>query len=145
MKQGRCALCLKEGKALCESHFISAGIYRRTGKDRVVMTPEVFLSVSNHVKDHLLCQECEQKFGDAENCVIPLLRQTENSFPLFEMLKASKPLCSGRSGSLVYSAPTAGIDINKFCLLCLQHVLESFSPRLEDTQRSNNFDALAVL
>ncbi len=119
MKQGRCALCLKDGKALCESHFIGEGIYRRTGEDRVVMTPEVFVSVSNQVKDHLLCQECEQTFGNAENYVIPLLRQGEKSFPLFEMLKASKPLCSGRDGSLVYSAPTAGIDIDKFAYLAL--------------------------
>ena len=111
MKQGRCALCLKEGKALRKSHFIPAGIYRRTGKDRVVMTHEVFLSVSNHGKDHLLCQECEQKkFGDAENYVIPLLRQPENSFPLFEMLKGSKPLGSGRLIGFLKTAAYSSIE-----------------------------------
>src|SRR6266566_2244296 len=108
MKQGRCPLCLKDGKTLCESHLISEGIYKRAGENRVVMTPALFIVISNHVKDYLLCEECERKFGEAENYVLPMLWQNEKGFPLREKLRGSKLLGSGRSGSLVYSGPSAG-------------------------------------
>ena len=119
MKQGRCPLCLQDGKALCESHFIAEGINRRAGKGRVVMTPELFVAIQKPVKDYLLCKDCEQKFGRAEDYVISLLRQDESSFPLLERLTASKPLGSGKSGSLVYSATAAGVEVAQIAYFAL--------------------------
>lgn len=66
-----------------------------------------------------MCPECEHRLGDAENYALPMLRQNETSFPLLEKLGATKPLGSGRSGSSVYSAPSAGIDIEKFAYFAL--------------------------
>lgn len=119
MKQGRCALCQRDGMDLCESHLISEGIYWRAGEDRVVMTPEIFVSVSNQVKDYLLCRSCETKFGEAENYVLPLIRQRDTSFPLLEMLKASTPLGPTPNGSRVYSATAVGIDVGRLAYFAL--------------------------
>ena len=120
MTQGRCALCLKNGHLL-ESHFISKGIYRITARDSgpVVMTPDLFISTSMQVKDHLLCEVCEQRFGKTENYVIPLLWRGEKSFPLLAALKAAKPLGPGHSGSLVYSGPACGLDIDRIAYYAL--------------------------
>lgn len=119
MKRGRCPLCSRDGMDLCNSHLISEGIYWRAGEDRVVMTPQIFLSISNHVKDYLLCRECEAKFGAAENYILPLVRQRGASFPLLDKLKASEALGSTANGSLVYSGPAVGIDIDKFAYFAL--------------------------
>src|SRR5580704_15161968 len=119
MKKGRCALCLQDGKAICESHLIAEGIYWRAGEDRVVMTSQIFVSISNQVKDYLLCRECEAKFGAAENYILPLVRQHDASFPLLEKLKASEPLGPTVNGSLVYSGPAVGIDVDTFAYFAL--------------------------
>jgi hypothetical protein len=119
MKRGRCPLCTRDGMDLCNSHLISEGIYWRAGEDRVVMTPQIFVSVSNQVKDYLLCPDCEKKFGEAENYVFPLIRQRDASFPLLERLKASAPLGPTTSGSQVYSGPAVGIDLDKLAYFAL--------------------------
>lgn len=119
MKRGRCPLCSRDGMDLCNSHLISEGIYWRAGEDRVVMTPQIFLSISNQVQDYLLCRECEAKFGAAENYILPLVRQHDASFPLLEKLKASEPLGPTANGSLVYSGPAVGIDVDTFAYFAL--------------------------
>jgi hypothetical protein len=114
MKQGRCALCLKD-KMIVESHCISAGIYRRLGQDAVVMTPEIFLTTSRQVKDYLLCQGCEQMFGDAEDYAIPLLFESQRqTFPLFSKLRTVTASGRGR-----VAASAAGIDIAKLVYFAL--------------------------
>src|SRR6266481_1047100 len=119
MKQGRCPLCTRDGMDLCNSHLISEGIYWRAGEDRVVMTPQIFVSISNQVKDYLLCRECEAKFGAAENHILPLVRQHDASFPFLEKLKASEPLGSTTNGSLVYSALAVGINVDTLAYFAL--------------------------
>jgi hypothetical protein len=119
MKRGRCPLCSRDGMDLCNSHLISEGIYWRAGEDRVVMTPQIFVSISNQVKDYLLCQACEAKFGAAESYILPLVRQHDASFPLLEKLKASEPLGPTANGSLVYSGPAVGIDTNTLAYFAL--------------------------
>jgi hypothetical protein len=83
------------------------------------MTPQIFVSISNQVKDYLLCEDCEHKVGNAENYVLPLVRQDEKSFPLLEKLRSSEPLGSGQTGSLVYSAPAVGIDTDRLAYFAL--------------------------
>ncbi len=122
MQIGRCALCLKDGVELQKSHYVSAGVNRIVGQDRgpVVMTPELFISTSKQVKDHLLCRNCEQAFSKkGENYVIPLLSQGQNNFPLLELLKAARSLGRGQSGSLVFSGPRVGIDTDKLAYFAL--------------------------
>jgi hypothetical protein len=119
MNQGRCALCQRSGMDLCDSHLISEGVYWRAGEDRVVMTPEIFVSVSNQVTDYLLCPVCEAKLGAAENHVLPLVWQRDASFPLLEKLNANKPLGPTTNGSLVYSGSAEGIDEENFAYFAL--------------------------
>jgi hypothetical protein len=119
MKRGRCALCQTDGIDLCDSHLISEGIYWRLGEDRIVMTPQIFVSVSNQVKDYLLCRKCEAKFGTAESYVLPLVWQRDASFPLLEKLKASKPIGPTTNGLLVYSGHAVGIDVDKIAYFAL--------------------------
>jgi hypothetical protein len=104
---------------LCNSHLISEGIYWRAGEDRIVMTPQIFVSVSNQLKDYLLCRDCERKFGEAENYVLPLIRQRDTTFPLLERLMASAPLGSTSNGSPVYSSSAVGIDVDKLAYFAM--------------------------
>lgn len=122
MEIGRCALCLRDGVELQESHYVSAGVYRIVGRGGgpVVMTPELFVSTSKQVRDHLLCRDCEQAFSKkGEDYVIRLLAQGQNNFPLLELLKAVKPLGRGQSGSLVFSGSQVGIDTDKLAYYAL--------------------------
>lgn len=115
MKQGLCALCLKD-KELQDSHFINKALYRiakRRGGP-VVMTPGLFIEISNQLHDYLLCRQCEHSFNkNGEDYVMPLVKQDENDFPLLDKLKGSKRFGKLQNGSLVFSGLAVGIDTNK--------------------------------
>jgi len=83
------------------------------------MTTQILVSASNHVKDYLLCLDCEKKFGEAENYALPLIRQRDTSFPLLEKLKAGIPLGQTQNGSLVYSGAVAAIDVDNLAYFAL--------------------------
>ncbi|MGB7583448.1 MAG: hypothetical protein WBM11_01290 [Terriglobales bacterium] len=121
MTQGRCALCLKEER-LQDSHFISKALYRITRRrgGPVVMTPELFIAISDQLRDYLLCSTCEQLFSkNGEDYVVPLVKQDGNSFPLLEKLTGSTPFGKGVNGSAVFSGPAIGIDTEKLAYYAL--------------------------
>ena len=64
-----CKLCLKSVVKLEDSHFLSAGIYRRlrdlTAKNPnpMLLTPKGAVQTSKQITTPLLCSECEQRFS----------------------------------------------------------------------------------
>jgi hypothetical protein len=79
------------------------------------MTPEIFLTTSKQVKDHLLCRDCESILAEAEAYAIPLLSEAENhTFPLLSLLREIKATGNGR-----VSATMAGVDVDKLAYFAL--------------------------
>ena len=92
-----CKLCLKSVVKLEDSHFLSAGIYRRlrdlTAKNPnpMLLTPKGAVQTSKQITTPLLCSECEQRFSKhGENWVLVRCLQADGSFPLAALL-ASRP------------------------------------------------------
>ncbi len=93
-----CKLCLKFVAKLEDSHFLSAGIYRRmrdlTAKNPnpMLLTPKGALQTSKQIKTPLLCSECEQRFSKhGENWVLARCLQADGSFPLAALLASRAP------------------------------------------------------
>jgi len=68
-RKGKCALCLKDGKELQDSHFLPAGVYRvvrdetQGNPEPIKFDDEAVVQDSKQVSDHLLCSPCEQLFN----------------------------------------------------------------------------------
>lgn len=93
-----CKLCLKSVPKLEDSHFLSAGIYRRL-RDLTAKNPNPMLltlkgahQTSKQMKTQLLCSECEQRFSKhGETWVLARCLQADGSFPLAALLASRSP------------------------------------------------------
>jgi hypothetical protein len=93
-----CKLCLQIVDKLEDSHFLSAGIYRRLRDEHsvnpnpVLVTPTGVLPTSKQAKAHLLCRECEQLLSkQGESWVLANCLQADGRFPLATALAARTP------------------------------------------------------
>jgi hypothetical protein len=116
---GVCKLCLREGVELRESHLLPAYIYRKirrsTGaKNSLVMaTKKSFRFTDKQITDHLMCADCEQRFGEVENWVSLHCLQDDGSFPLRDALNTS-PLLDNDPEVRAVSGRAAGIDAGRY-------------------------------
>ena len=85
---GTCKLCRRNGVELKDSHLLPANIYRKirrcdgANNSLVVLSKKSFRFTDRQINDHLLCGECEQRFGEVENWVSRQCLQDDGSFPL---------------------------------------------------------------
>jgi hypothetical protein len=115
-----CKLRLQSVPKLEDSHFLSAGIYRRlrdaTAKNPnpVLLTPNGAVPTSKQIKAHLLCSDCEQRFSkNGENWVLARCLQADGRFPLAAVLASKEPDVSavGTSTRLHYAARIPEVDV----------------------------------
>lgn len=85
-KMGTCALCRKQGVALCQSHIIPEFLYNLPSDQAERNELRLWSSDrSKHPKkspvgvyERLLCRPCEDRFRDLENYAAPLLDYTND-------------------------------------------------------------------
>jgi len=108
---GQCKLCLKTGVALKNSHFISAGIYKRL-RDKNEKNPNPWMlskttavQTSRQITAYLLCKDCEQRFNkNGEDWVLKHCLQEDGNFPLASILASRVPDISSSDPTRVYYA-----------------------------------------
>jgi hypothetical protein len=114
MQVGICKLCLQECE-LQDSHYISAGIYRRVkrmaGTDPIVLTPKLIVSTGRQVKDHVFCAECEERLNAGGERYVLKISAEPPSYPVRDMLRNGRALPFGPSW--LYSGKEIGLDVQK--------------------------------
>src|SRR5262249_6542332 len=97
MAIGQCKLCLKS-KELQNSHYLPSEVYRvlREGSlenpNPVLNSRSSIVQVSDQLKAHLLCADCEGLFDrNGEKWVLSKMARREG-FPLWEILKSKSPV-----------------------------------------------------
>jgi hypothetical protein len=111
---GSCKLCLQE-RELLESHFIPAALYPR-GKELQFLSSDGVGTVTEEMKAHLLCRDCEMRFdqnGESEvlRWIVPKL--TKRFPPLFERLRLACP--REQTPDLArFAGYDLGFDMDKF-------------------------------
>jgi len=97
MLQGVCKLCL-QAKDLQNSHFFPRGMYRAlmdvegNNPNPVHLTTQTLVQKSQHIRDHVLCRDCEQLLNrNGENWVV---RNAFNGteFRLRDLILHSQPI-----------------------------------------------------
>ena len=86
-KIGQCRLCRQEGAELRDSHIVPSWAYARIVSDLakpanpVSITGDVALLSSKQVREHMLCEGCEQRLSGWENYASSMVVQEDESFP----------------------------------------------------------------
>src|SRR5579883_236588 len=115
MPVGICRLCL-EDRELQDSHLYPRSLYKALQNEDggnpnpVLLTTEKFVQKSGHIKDYVLCHDCEQRLNRyGENWVT---RHAFNGrdFPLREILRGYPPVEPTQDDRLV---PYAGAEISE--------------------------------
>jgi hypothetical protein len=111
---GICRLCLKE-RDLCESHVIPKALYPTKNQKSATITRETATpGRSPHVKEHLLCRDCETKFTrNGESDVLKWLAPKVKNFPLADRLNVALPRERFPDVSR-FAAYDLGLDAKKF-------------------------------
>ena len=98
MPIGKCLLCHQK-KELQDSHFIGKAVYRRLGEDSLKNPFPVLLGSggtmrqsSNQMRDYVFCSDCEHIFNLQGEGWVHGRIATATGFPLFDSLKAYKPV-----------------------------------------------------
>ena len=98
-KVGRCALCLKEGTELQDSHYLPAGVYRVIRDESapdgnpnpILLGEETASQSSKQITDYLLCRDCECRLSrNGENYFLRVCWR-RNGFRLHAILDAAPP------------------------------------------------------
>lgn len=116
---GRCKLCLQE-KQLHESHLIPNALYAPGKKGIQFATRTQSGHNPEHLKAHLLCFECEQRFdrlGESE-VLRWLAPKARRQFPLHDRLRVAVPWGEVRPYS-IYKGADVGLDTEKFTYFTL--------------------------
>ncbi len=117
-REGACRLCL-ERRPLQESHFLPAAVYRllNPGDNRhVVIDQEKHYTTSKQTKEHLLCEECEQRFNSlGEKWVMAHGSRGKGGFRLQDVLRKSLPLKDISSGLVFDGATLPNVDMDRLC------------------------------
>jgi hypothetical protein len=126
MIEGVCKLCL-ETKPLRLSHFVPAALYPRRRKPSFASRNRrlvVLDSKDQHIKDHVLCFDCEQRFDrNGESEVLYWVSPKSKTFRLGERLKVALPRDydpSDLDQSINrYSGIDIGVDMDKFAYFAI--------------------------
>ena len=123
-RQGDCVLCL-QNRELRRSHFLGRAIQRLNGRDQVIMTRQLIAPTQKQLRRHLLCGECEGRFGNRESYALSLLqRKVEADFRLLNWINLAMPI-GGDSELAVYSALTLGVDTVRLAYFALSVIWRS--------------------
>ena len=114
-KERQCKLCL-QSKKLVESHLMPRAVYeaaRRPGNDTILVSPEVVMPATRHVKDYLLCRDCENLLNcDGESWVLPRLATTYTHFPMHQALVSEVPIMVDSEFTVYSGARNPLIDVD---------------------------------
>jgi hypothetical protein len=87
---GVCPLC-REEKELRDSHLLPAFGYKAVRNSEwgppVLVTPKTTMNKDFQIRDYLLCNDCEQRFGKEETYVSSLVKRSDGHFPFLEYRK----------------------------------------------------------
>lgn len=119
---GQCRLCLNV-KRLRESHLMPRALYAPGKKGIQYATRSQFGVNPEHIKAHLLCFDCEQRFDQfGESEVLRWLApKAARQFPLHERLRVAVPCGQTRQMS-VHEGSDVGVDAEKFAYFTLSVV-----------------------
>lgn len=111
---GLCKLCLKQ-EQLCESHLMPKALYAPGRKGIQYATRLQSGQNPEHLKAHLLCSDCEQRFNKLGEWEVLrwLAPKARNKFPLHERLRVALP-CGNTPRLAVYEGSEVGVDAEKF-------------------------------
>jgi hypothetical protein len=121
----QCPLCTQhvEIKDLRKSHFMPAALYRAGKHDLEYATRISSGKMIKHIKDLLLCKNCESLFdqnGESE-VIFHVAPKAGHEFPLREKLRLALP--RETSADLVrFAGSDLGIDMDKFAYFALSIV-----------------------
>ena len=125
MPNGICKLCL-EVKPLKKSHFLPAALYPKRRKPSFASRNRLVPLDSNcrHIKDHILCVDCEQRFDrNGESEVLYWVSPKSKTFRLRERLKVALPRDYNQNDSdrsiSRYSGTDVGVDVDKFAYFAI--------------------------
>src|ERR1700688_3291443 len=114
MQYGQCKLCL-QNKNLAESHMMPRALYescQMPGIDPILISEDVVMPATRHVKDYLLCSDCEKLLNrDGENWVLPKLVTKERDFPLYATLVSAGPILVDSEITVYSGAESHQIDV----------------------------------
>jgi hypothetical protein len=123
-----CNLCLQP-KSLQESHFMPAALYPKARKPRYATRNSTgnFDSKEKHIKDYLLCSDCEQLFDrKGESEVLYWISPKSKTFRLAERLRVALPRDYNPSNPDQsinrYSGLDIGVDMDKFAYFAMSLV-----------------------
>jgi hypothetical protein len=117
---GECKLCLQHVTSLKNSHFLSAGIYKRLRDENEknpnpwMISGKTAVQTSRQKTAHLLCSDCEQLFSKyGEHWVLGHCLQENGSFPLASVLASRTPDVSSNHTTtrLYYASKVPEINI----------------------------------
>jgi hypothetical protein len=115
---GQCKLCLQQ-KQLHESHLMPKALYAPGKKGIQFATRSQSGQNPKQMKAHLLCFDCEQRFGRlGESEVLRWLAPKAKQFPLHDRLRVALP-CGEISTFSVYKGADVGIDTERFTYFTL--------------------------
>jgi hypothetical protein len=117
---GQCKLCLKH-KQLHESHFMPKALYTPGKKGIQYATRSQSGANPEHMKAHLLCFDCEQRFdqlGESEVLRWLAPKAPKGVFPLHDRLRVALP-CGETQGLSVHKGSDVGVDAEKFAYFTL--------------------------
>jgi hypothetical protein len=116
---GQCKLCLKQ-KQLHESHLMPHALYAPGKKGIQFATRSQSGQKPEHLKAHLLCFECEQRFdrlGESE-VLRWLAPKARKQFPLHDRLRVALP-CGEVPPYSIYKGADVGLDTDRFAYFTL--------------------------
>jgi hypothetical protein len=129
MSDGVCKLCLGL-KPLHESHFLPAALYPRRRKPSFAGPNRRIVALNSndkHVKDYVLCSDCEQRFDrNGESEVLYWVSPKSNTFRLGERLKVALPrdYNPGDPDQSIsrFSGADIGVNMDKFAYFAISIV-----------------------
>src|SRR5438874_1584749 len=110
---GQCKLCLQQ-KQLRESHLMPSALYAPGKKGIQFSTRSQSGQNPKHMKTHLLCSDCEQRFNQlGESEVLRWLApKARKEFPLHDRLRVALP-CGEISPHSTYNSADVGYSVYK--------------------------------
>ncbi len=117
---GQCKLCLQQ-KQLHESHLMPDALYAPGKKGIQYATRSQSGQNPKHMKAHLLCFDCEQRFnrlGEWEVLRWLAPKAPKQQFPLHDRLRVALP-CGEIPPYSIYKGADIGVDTEKFAYFTL--------------------------
>ena len=120
MPIGTCRLCLTLGVELRDSHFLPRALYklfreRASNSEPVVSSATKSLLSEKQAHDHLLCDECEDRFNKGgERWFLQNAWRDPDDFPLrTRLVDAGPPAFSSPDLTMFEAASVPGVDRDK--------------------------------